>query len=83
MANIELGCYRKNILNNFHTKSALLENNNETERKEKTKHTDVLLLSGLFNLSLCVVGDSYNCQANDNVNTIKHIIEHWTQITDH
>ena len=25
MANIELVCYRKNILNNFHTKSALLE----------------------------------------------------------
>ena len=41
------------------------------------------LSSGLFNFSLSVAGESYNCQGNDNVNTIKHIIEHWTQITDH
>ena len=82
MGHIELGCYRKNILNNFHTKSALLENNNEPiKREEKIKHTD--MLSALLNLSLCVVWESYNCQVNENVNTIKHIIEHWTQITDH
>ena len=42
MADIELGCYRKNILNNFHTKSALLENNNDPiKREEKIKHTDI------------------------------------------
>ena len=65
MADIELGCYRKNILNNFHTKSALLENNNDPiKREEKIKHTDML---ALLNLSLCIVGGSYNCQVNDNV----------------
>ena len=39
----------------------------------------MFLLSGLFNFSLGVVGESYNCQANYNVNTVKHIIEHWTE----
>ena len=41
------------------------------------------MLSGLLNLSLRIVGESYNCQTNDDVNTTKHIIEHWTKITDH